>query len=90
MQKSKDKNVLRDGIELIDDYIKKPKTELDEDFLETINFEELLSNLETFEADALNTHDIIAALIQCFVVAQKILKGTAIGFSKTPTLNVLY
>lgn len=90
MQKSKDKNVLRDGIELIDDYIKKPKTDLDEDFLETIIFEELLSNLETFEADALTTHDLIASMIQCFVVSSKVMKGTALGFNKTPTVSVLF
>ena len=75
MLKSKDKNVLRDGIELIYNYIKKPRENSDDiDFLETIWFEMLLSELESFESDALNTHDIIAALIQCFIVSNKIIK----------------
>jgi hypothetical protein len=90
MQKSANKNVLRDGIELIDDYLKKPKDENGIDYLEKISFEELLSNLETFEADALNTHDLIAALIQCFIVSSKIMKGTAIGNGRTPTGNVFW
>lgn len=84
MLKSKDKNVLRDGIELIYNYIKKPRENSDDiDFLETIWFEMLLSELESFESDALNTHDIIAALIQCFIVSNKIIKDTAIGYQKS-------
>lgn len=83
MLKSKDKNVLRDGIELIYNYLKKPQKEGDSDYLETIWFEVLLSELESFESDALNTHDIIAALIQCFIVSNKIIKDTAIGYQRS-------
>jgi hypothetical protein len=74
----KGKNALRDGIELINDYVKKPKHPEDIDYLETLFFEELLDELKTFEADALSTHDTIAALIQAFIGA-KTLKGTVVG-----------
>jgi hypothetical protein len=76
----KGKNALRDGIEFINDYIKKPKTPEDVDNLDTLFFEETLDELKTFEADALNTHDLVAALVQAFIGAHS-LKGTVLSSS---------
>lgn len=84
MQTSEQKNVLRDGMELIADYLKEPK-EGDRDFLKTIPFPELLAQLKSFTKDQLRSHDLIAAMIQCFIGASK-LKDTVIGSSKASNL----
>jgi len=62
---------LSDGIDFINDYVKKPKGD-DVDWLDTIWFEELLDQLKTFEADALTTHDLIAAFIQACIGANSL------------------
>jgi hypothetical protein len=85
----KGKKPLTDGMALINDYIKPPKNETEKDHLSTIDFEEVLQELETFDADKLKTHDHIASLMQCFITASKILKATAIGRS-VPLANVFW
>lgn len=85
----KGKKPLTDGMALINDYIKAPKNENEIDHLQTIDFEEILQELETFDADKLKTHDHIASLMQCFITASKILKATAIGRS-VPLANVFW
>jgi hypothetical protein len=84
------KRPLADGMALISDYIKKPKNEIEEDLLNTILFDELLSELESFDADKLNTHDTIAALIQCFITASKIMKATATHDGKRRPLSEIF
>lgn len=85
----KGKKPFTDGISLISDYLKKPKNETEIDYLETIDFEEILQELETFDADKLQTHDHIASLIQCFITASKILKPTALSYT-TPIASVFW
>lgn len=86
----KGKDALRDGIELINDYIKKPKNPEDIDYLDTIPFEELLDQLKTFEADALNTHDLIASTIQAFLGAKQLKDTVLSGNKRVATGNVFW
>ena len=74
---SEKNNPVRDGMELIANYIKKPK-EGEIDYLETIVFPNTLTQLESFTRDKLRSHDLIAAMIQCFIAADS-LKKTVIG-----------
>lgn len=78
---------LSDGIEFINDYVKKPKGD-DVDWLDTIWFEELLDQLKTFEADALTTHDLIAAFVQACIGANS-LKPTILN-GNTPMANMFW
>lgn len=74
---SEKNNPVRDGMELIANYIKKPQ-EGEIDYLETIVFPNTLTQLESFTRDKLRSHDLIAAMIQCFLAASS-LKNTVIG-----------
>ena len=78
---------LSDGIEFINDYVKKPKGD-DVDWLDTIWFEELLDQLKTFEADALTTHDLIASFVQACIGANS-LKPTILN-GNTPIANMFW
>ena len=84
MQTSEQKNVLRDGMELISDYIKEPQ-EGGVDLLRTIIFPELLAQLKSFTKDALRSHDLIAALIQAFISARS-LRDTVVGSGRATGL----
>jgi len=81
MQTSESKNVLRDGMELIEDYLREPK-EGEKDFLRTIIFPELLAQLKSFTKDQLRYNDLIAAMIQAFIAGER-LKKTVIGGNGT-------
>ena len=70
-----------DGIALISDFIKAPKLETDLDLLQGIDYVEMLSQLESFDADKLPTHDIIAMMMQCLITASKIMKPTARNYA---------
>lgn len=70
-------NPVRDGMELIANYIKKPQ-EGEIDYLKTIVFPNTLTQLESFTKDKLRSHDLIAAMIQCFLAAQS-LSPTVVG-----------
>lgn len=79
MQTSENKNVLRDGMELIADYLREPDED-GIDYLKTIVFPNTVSQLKSFTKDQLRYNDLVAAMIQA-VIAAKQLKGTVLGSS---------
>lgn len=86
---SEKNNPVRDGMELISNYIKKPQ-EGEIDYLETIIFPNTLGQLETFTRDKLRSHDLIAAMLQCFLAASS-LSPTILGNGKSKMVyNALY
>ena len=78
MQTNETKNVLRDGMELIQNYVKEPKSEEDIDLLRTIKLPRTLAQLKSFTKDQLRSHDLIASLIQAFISASKGLSASSV------------
>lgn len=87
-----DKNVLEHGIAEIYKWVIGKKSQFKTN-VETLVFEELLEQLETFTPEVLNTHDLIAATIQCLLTAKHHLIESGINKSsngKKSILNLFY
>lgn len=85
-----EKNVLEHGISAIYKWVigyqddKTPN-------VDTIIFEEFLEQLESFTPDELNTHDIIAAALQCFLISKIFIEEKEIiKENKTNILGAMY
>jgi hypothetical protein len=70
-------NVIDDGLDLIQDLIKKPESGM-EDLLEYINFEELIHSLRYFDKTKSTKFDPVMALI-CTVIGAKQIKYTVVS-----------